>query len=623
MNIRLHRGDELLTRRAPVTGNSYNAETRTFEAIAATETPVTRRDWGTGRLVREVLRIASDAVDMSRLNGAPILDSHRRGSTAAVVGVIEGARIERGQLVIRGRLSARDDVADVARDIGDGILRNVSVGYRIDATERTAGASGEPDTVTATRWTPLEVSLVAVPADPAAQIRAADRHHVDPAPAEPETYTPPASRDALLQAERQRVDAIRADGERLGLADLAEQAVGRGTSHADFRSLAGAVLVERETALANMNTNGDHMRVSVLRDGGESRRDGMTAAIVTRMAQASARPGERVDMPDHARDYAGMEMAAQFTGHRGQVLARDAWQVIERAFHTTSDFPAIFNDALNSRLLAQYQAAPASYRLFAARYMTEDFRAANVVRPGDFPALQPIVESGEIKSGSFGESKERIQVFPYGVTFNISRTMIVNDQLGAIDQVLAGAGTRVTSWENALMFALLLSGSGTGPTLLSDSTAVFHTNHGNLAQTPSDIDATNVALGFAAMAKQKSLDGLPLNLAPRILLCSPDKAFKAGQLLTTITPAQTSNAVPDYIRRITPVSDAAITGNPWYLFADPAFAPCFHYGYLSGAEGPRLSTRDAWSVQGVKVKLEHDFGVAATDFRGGYRNAGA
>jgi hypothetical protein len=32
---------------------------------------------------------------------------------------------------------------------------------------------------------------------------------------------------------------------------------------------------------------------------------------------------------------------------------------------------------------------------------------------------------------------------------------------------------------------------------------------------------------------------------------------------------------------------------------------------------------DAWSVQGVKVKLEHDFGVAATDFRGGYRNAGA
>jgi hypothetical protein len=246
----------------------------------------------------------------------------------------------------------------------------------------------------------------------------------------------------------------------------------------------------------------------------------------------------------------------------------------------------------------------------------------NVIRAGDFPTLQPILENGEIRGGTFGESKEQFQVYPYGVTFNLSRQMLINDNLSAISQMLAGAGDRVLAWENSLAFELLLSGSGAGPTLLTDGKAVFHTDHANLAQTPSAIDLTNVGLGRAAMAKQRSIDGLPLNLSPSILLCGPDKALQAAQLVTTITPAQTSNAVPESLRLLTPVSDAAVTGNQWWLFASPDAAPCFHYGYLEGFESPRLSIADAWSVQGVKIKIEHEFGVSASDFRGGYRNAG-
>jgi hypothetical protein len=333
---------------------------------------------------------------------------------------------------------------------------------------------------------------------------------------------------------------------------------------ADFRN---ALLERMAAADARHPINGNIRHdVTVTRDERDTRRQAMQAAIVVRLAQSGARAGERVEVPDVARQYVGMgfvEMAADCVGHRGMLrTARDVVEVMERAFHTTSDFPAIFGNALNQRLLARYQIAPATYRLFSARYTAEDFRAANVIRAGDFPTLQPILESGEIKGGTFGESREQIQVFPYGVTFNLSRQMIVNDQLDAINQVLGSSGDRVATWENGLMFALLLSGSGAGPTLLTDATAVFHTNHGNLAQTPSTIDAANVGIGFASMRKQKSLDGLPLNLSPNILLCGPDKEFVAGQLLTSITPAQTSNAVPDYIRRVTPVSDAAISATP-------------------------------------------------------------
>jgi hypothetical protein len=47
------------------------------------------------------------------------------------------------------------------------------------------------------------------------------------------------------------------------------------------------------------------------------------------------------------------------------------------------------------------------------------------------------------------------------------------------------------------------------------------------------------------------------------------------------------------------------------------------YGYLEGYEGPRMTSQEHFGVQGLSVKLEHDFGVAGVDFRGGYRNAGA
>jgi hypothetical protein len=189
--------------------------------------------------------------------------------------------------------------------------------------------------------------------------------------------------------------------------------------------------------------------------------------------------------------------------------------------------------------------------------------------------------------------------------------------------MLASAGERVADWENSKVFAKLAEGSGAGPTLLTDNKRMFHSDHGNLAGTAAAIAIASVGIGRASMMKQTTLDGIKANFTPATLLTGPDTLLVAEQLVTQITPAQTSNAVPDFIRRLTPVGDANITGNPWYLFADPAVAPCFVYGYLEGFEGPRLTSEEVFDVQGLRVKLEHDFGVEGVDYRGGFRNAGA
>lgn len=436
--------------------------------------------------------------------------------------------------------------------------------------------------------------------------------------------------DEAIAAERKRIAYIR---EKAGKLNLREDFVARhidgGSDERAFNSAVVDYLASNPAA--NVGPTGT-ASVEVTRDESDTRRASMVAALEARLARAG---GDRnANIPDHARAYGEMglvEMAAECIGHRGSLrTTRAVNEVLDEAFkrsgygtHSTSDFPSIMLDAMNKRLLARYDVAAPAYRRFAAPYMAGDFRFQNVIRAGDFPALQAVNESGEIKNGTFSESRERIKVDPYGVSFNITRVMIINDNLSAIDQVLGSAGVRVADWEDAQAFASLLSASGAGPTLLTDNTAVFHANHGNLAASGSAITVASIGVGRAAMMKQKTLDGIVANFSPVTLLTGPDKATEAEQLLTSITPATQAAAIPDSIRRLTTVSDANIPGNAWFLFADPTVAPTWLYAYLDGYEGPRLSSEEQFNVQGLRVKLEHDFGVAAIDYRGAYRNPGA
>jgi len=632
------------TRDAELRAASFNEADNTIEVCWTTGATVRRMSWRDGAYDEELI-VSPNAVRLERLNaGAPLLNTHSQWDLKDVIGaVVPGtARIEKGQGFARVALSKAPGDADIVQKIRDGIIRNISVGYirhQIEKIEK----DDETPIWRVVDWEPHEISAVPVPADAGSQFRAAaagkeaplfpcaiSTPQGDEAMPDPTAAPTTSTQDTkAIRAERERVKEINTIARQadLGGEDL-DNALEAGTSVEAFRKFALDTMAERSqvgigTGVRASASEGS--RIIVLRDGGETRRQGMTQAIVARMARAS---GQRdVQIPEVARRYGEMglvEMAAECIGYRGNLRTTQQVQsVFDRAFLTTSDFPAIFTDAMNVRLLARYQAAPVTYRRFAARHIASDFRPMAVVRAGDFPALQPVGQSGEIKHGSFSESKEQLKVDAYAVQMAISRVMIVNDQLNAIDQVLGSAGDRVADWENVKAFAKLAEGSGAGPVLLTDNKRVFHTDHGNLAGTPSIIDIANIGLGRAAMMKQKTLDGILANFQPKILLTGADKLTQAEQLLTSITPATNATAVPESMRRLEPVGDGNLEGNAWYLFADPAVAPCFHYGYLEGYEGPRLTSEDQFGVQGFKVKLEHDFGIAATDFRGGYRNPGA
>src|SRR5260370_41382936 len=96
---------EILTRAAAFEPSSFNAEQNSVEAVFSAGPDVTRYD-GQGQFI-ERLDMTPQAVDLSRLMGAPVLKDHDRFSVdsilvtvehASVDGTRRGARIKFGQM---------------------------------------------------------------------------------------------------------------------------------------------------------------------------------------------------------------------------------------------------------------------------------------------------------------------------------------------------------------------------------------------------------------------------------------------------------------------------------------------------------------------------------------------
>lgn len=114
-------------------------------------------------LNNQVLRHTEDAVDFSRLNdNAPLLLNH---DSDKQIGVIERAWIEEGKGRARVRFSRSSLGNEIFNDVVDGIRQLVSVGYIVNDAKLERNDDGSVETEIVDSWQPLEISIVAVPAD--------------------------------------------------------------------------------------------------------------------------------------------------------------------------------------------------------------------------------------------------------------------------------------------------------------------------------------------------------------------------------------------------------------------------------------------------------------------------
>jgi len=599
---------------------TYDPSRHTIQVVMATETPVPR--WG----AVEVVASGKSAWDTSRHEGPgiPVLNSHQSGSLEAVVGRVVDIQFEKGRMV--GILAFADtDAGRLAEGmVARGEVGGVSIGYRPIKAELAGEDDEGRQIIRITKAELLEVSIVSVPADPNAVIRSHPTSGVSSM--ESETVTDPdlpediAPTPAEQRAEERRRARIFELGNKYNVDHaVIRAAIDGGKTFKQFREQVQDVLAERSSAMGP--------RSSISWDEGDTRVRGMTDAIAGRLGVKLPERGPH----ERYRDQPFYALAAESIGYRGDLWAlSDREYAVRQAFLTSSDFLMIAEGGFRAALLARHALAQVTHRLISVERIAQDFRQVSVYRPGDFAALQQVGQGGEIRFGTFGEAaKEIYAVGSYGVQFNISRQMLINDNLGAIEQVLAGYGDTVALFEERIFYAATLNvASGAGPTM-GDGQTLFHASHGNLAGSGAAINTSSVSAARTAMRRQTGIpstptagDGLQLNIEPKYIVCSPEKETEADTILAAITPNQVSQVNP-FAGTMTKVVVPQLTGNAWYLAADPERTPTLVRVKLAGYEAPRLRLDNLFGVQGLAVSLEHDFGAGAIDWRGFYRNPGA
>jgi len=605
---------DTLTREAPIRASSWNAERRTFEVVLSAGSPVERYD-GAGAY-DEILELRGASAPPV----LPLLNSHNRFDLDARLGDVSNVRMVGGELVGTARLSRHAPMAQrIAAELGDGTRFGVSIGYRVTAWAERVNSTTKRREKAATAFELLEASLVAIPADRSATTRSVSMdEEVTTTPAAPAaTVTVPAAHSpAAPVATRAAINVeIRSIARTAGLDDAwANSQIDAEASLDAARAAALAAMQERSRAAGSIRTTAE-----VTHDNNDpvAIRSAMADALAHRLAPGAVKlEGRGVAY----RGYRLLDMVGDLAIAGGdRVNLRDQDALLQRAVgaHSTSDFPLLLADAANKALLANYQVAAPTYRKWAARKPFSDFREHSFLRVGDFPSFKEINEAGEVTYGTISENAEKVRAKEYGTGIAIGRRALINDDLSALSDFSSMIATRAAADENRMAYAVLAANAA-----LSDTKALFHADHKNLASAASTIDTTNVALAVAQLRAQSSLDGLKLNLSPAFLICGPAKEVAARQLLAAIVAAKASD-VNVWSGFAELVVDSNITGNEWYIFAAPGAAPVIVYGYVAGSEGPQVRTERDFDTQAVKVAAGLDFAVGAIDFRGAVKNAGA
>jgi HK97 family phage major capsid protein len=111
----------------------------------------------------EILEHSKEAIDLSRMNdGAMLLYNHNRDD---YIGVIERAWISQNKLYNAIKFDTHELAEKIVRSINAGIIKNVSIGYRINELVLVEKSDEDMNTYKATSWQPFESSIVTVPAD--------------------------------------------------------------------------------------------------------------------------------------------------------------------------------------------------------------------------------------------------------------------------------------------------------------------------------------------------------------------------------------------------------------------------------------------------------------------------
>jgi phage major head subunit gpT-like protein len=296
--------------------------------------------------------------------------------------------------------------------------------------------------------------------------------------------------------------------------------------------------------------------------------------------------------------------------------------VILRAAFATHNISNVLAATYGKYLLAGFEAVESVWEGISMVRPLNDLKAVTGVRLDGGFVFDEIGTDGKLKSADAGDATRTLQAKTYGRISSISRTDIINDDLGALTAVPRRLGRGAALKFNQVFWAAFESSNSTyyqaataaaGNALAIGSLETAYTNYGSLTDP----------------------DGHPLGITPQILLVPKALSITAnkiqtGNTLLASSLGSTSSRVVEpqanvLAGKFSIVESAYLSStSTWWLCADPNDLPVMEVGFLNGQRQPTVEQADAdFDTLGIQVRGYYDFGVSKAESRAAYRMATA
>lgn len=520
----------------------------------------------------EVLGHDPGEVDLSRLNSgsAPVLKDHRR-DVDSMVGTVVSARIEgrRGRAVVR--LSDTPEGSSMLSRIKAGEVQSVSVGYAVHELKPAGEHKGYP-VLRATQWEAVEVSLVAVPADPTVGVgrslsggSSASIPHIPKGSnmTTPTTTTQnqPAPAASSVNAERRRASEISALGRSFNMpAEDVESAIADGLSVDAFQ----------RSILDGMSSNNSPQNVT-------RGRMGLPAIAAAERSYSLSRVAHAQVTNDWSQAGFEREISQELQGQLGRSASGTyvpTAALAGRALVTTGTAPSLIGTQQMHDAFVEVLKPQVRVMELGATVLPGLVENVSIPRQTAGCSAEWIAENSEASESSPGFDAVTLTMHQLSAHTRISRRQL-KQSLPAVDQILTND---LRAQIAVALDKAAIAGTGVGPQptgILNISgigdvameTNGDFVNWSKLMELVSTVESANVdpmSLGFLSNLEVKGL----LMSTPRIsgtdtMMLDPDAAATAEGLRLAGYKARFSGNVPSDLTKGTGTDLSAVIFGAW------------------------------------------------------------
>jgi hypothetical protein len=307
---------------------------------------------------------------------------------------------------------------------------------------------------------------------------------------------------------------------------------------------------------------------------------------------------------------------------------------------TTSTLANMAVDAMNKVVQAQFSHMQFWRWYEAIAYVTPNdgtVQAMKFITFGGAGNLPTVAEGGAYTELSVDDEKETAAFVKKGGYVGITLEMIRNSNLLELQGVPRALATAAVRTRSAAISALFTDNSGIGPTLATDSKALFHADHNNVATAALDVTGWRAARAECFQHTEVS-SGKAIGLFPKFCLV-PAELYDSALVIfgfgdgvpTTYTPEAAARNAADP-RPVPLVVPDWTDANDWAYIVDPQVFPVIHISYAQAPGGRTHPAPELFSVpaenQGLlftndilPIKVRDWFAVGVSGPRGiGKRN---